>query len=74
MPPGPLHFSAAAPQPGARLPLDLRGSPPGAANRARGLDAKHIYTDAGVYTVTLRVFDGGTQIAMRWGDIELLYF
>jgi hypothetical protein len=74
MPPGPLNFSAAARNPG----LDYRwhfGDPrSGAANRARGLDVQHTYTDAGVYTITLRVFDGGTQIALRRGDIELMYF
>ena len=44
------------------------------ANRARGLDVQHTYTDAGVYTITLRVFDGGAQIAVRRGDIELIFF
>ena len=74
MPPGPLHFSAAARNPALDYRWTFGDRRSGAANRARGLDAQHVYTDAGVYMVTLRVFDGGTQIAMRWGDIELLYF
>ena len=74
MPPGPLHFSAAARNPGLDYRWQFGDRRSGAANRARGLDVQHTYTDAGVYTITLRVFDGGTQIAMRKGDIELVYF
>jgi hypothetical protein len=74
MPAGSLRFSAAARNPalGYRWHFgDLRS---GAANRARGLDVQHTYRRPGVYTVTLRVFDGGTQIATRRGDIELIFF
>jgi PKD domain/Matrixin len=74
MPPGPLHFSAAVRNPGLDYRWHFGDRRSGVANRARGLDVQHTYTDAGVYTITLRVFDGGTQIAMRRGDIELIYF
>ena len=74
MPPGPLRFSAAARNPALEYRWSFGDRRAGAANTASGLDTKHTYTDAGVYTVTLRVFDGGTQIAVRRGDIELLFF
>ena len=69
-----MHFSAAARNAGLDYRWNFGDRRSGAANRARGLDVQHTYTDAGVYTITLRVFDGGTQIAMRRGDIELMYF
>jgi PKD domain/Matrixin len=72
--PGPLQFSAAARNPGLDYRWSFGDRRSGAANRARGLDVQHRYKRSGVYTVTLRVFDGGTQIAMRRGDIELFYF
>lgn len=74
MPPGPLGFSAAARNPALEYRWHFGDRRSGAANRARGLDVRHTFTDAGVYTITLRVFDGGTQIAVRRGDIELFYF
>jgi hypothetical protein len=74
MPRGPLHLSAAARNDALEYRWRFGDRRSGAANRARGLDVRHRYADAGVYTITLRVFDGGTQIAMRRGEIELIYF
>jgi hypothetical protein len=74
MPPGPLRFSAAARNPALEYRWDFGDRGSGGANRARGLDAEHSYADAGVHTVTLRVLNGGTQIARRSGDIELIFF
>jgi hypothetical protein len=74
MPPGPLGFSAAARNPGLDYRWSFGDRRSRAANRARGLEVRHTYTDAGVYTITLRVFDGGTQIALRRGNIELIFF
>ena len=74
MPEGPLRLSAAARNPALEYRWHFGDRRSGAANGARGLDVAHTFTDAGVYTITLRVFDGGTHIAMRRGDIELIYF
>jgi hypothetical protein len=74
MPRGPLRFSAAARNPALVYRWRFGDPRSGAANRARGLDAAHTYRRSGVYTVTLRVFDGGTQIALRRGRIELILF
>jgi len=68
---GAIRFSAAARNPALQYRWGFGEPDSGAENLGRGLDVMHVYAKPGVYTVRLRVLDGGVVIATARNEIEL---
>ena len=69
--PAPLRFTPVTRNAALSYRWDFGDPASGRSNSASGLDAAHAFTGPGTYTVTLRVFDGGAQIASRTASLTL---
>ena len=67
----PIRFSSATRNSALRYRWDFGDPATGLANAASGPDALHTFSDPGTYSITLRVFDGGAQIASRTARLTL---
>ncbi|MGZ8635122.1 MAG: PKD domain-containing protein [Solirubrobacteraceae bacterium] len=69
--PAPVRFSSVTRNAGLSYRWNFGDPSTGAADAASGLDAPHAFSGPGTYTVTLRVFDGGAEIAWQTAQLTL---
>lgn len=69
--PAPVRFSSATRNDALSYRWNFGDPGSGRANAGSGFGAAHAFTGPGTYTVTLRVFDGGAEIASRAARLTL---